>query len=427
MVALVEPVSPLADKKPRGPSAGIGIAFSGGGYRAMLFHVGAFLRLYELGLLRKASRISSVSGGSITSAKVALEWDRLKTRDDFFENVVGPIRRVAGTTIDIPAIASGLVLPGRVADYVALAYRSMLFGRATLQDLPAKPEFVINATNVETGTLWRFSRAVMADYKVGEIDQPTLPLAAVVAASSAFPPFLSPYLLRVSRTDFSRVVAKDEALLSDISLADGGVYDNLGLETVWKAYRNVLVSDAGAALQPNPAPSSTWAGHRHHLWPGFLAPEAAADRVLQGEGGRARLEARHLLGDWLRCRPLRFAERPSDTGRANRRTRPGFDAAQAPRSRAPGAADQLGLRDLRHRAAQAFPPAERSACRIPLFGRRLGQRRSTLPSRAFIRAPSMLHTPGPAAAMYRKTKQKRIAPSPMFASGHGLLGACCIQ
>lgn len=259
MVALVEPVSPLAETKPRGPSPGIGICLSGGGYRAMLFHLGAFLRLFEVGLLQKASRISSVSGGSITSAKVALEWDRLKTRDDFFENVVAPIRRVAGTTIDIPAIASGLVLPGRVADYVALAYRSMLFGKATLQDLPGKPEFVINATNVETGTLWRFSRAVMADYKVGEIDRPTLPLAAVVAASSAFPPFLSPYVLRVSRTDFSRIATKDEALLSDISLADGGVYDNLGLETVWKAYRNVLVSDAGAALQPNPSPSSTWA------------------------------------------------------------------------------------------------------------------------------------------------------------------------
>ena len=258
MVALVEPVSPLAETKPRGPSPGIGICVSGGGYRAMLFHLGAFVRLFELGLLQKASRISSVSGGSITSAKVALEWSKLKTRDDFFDHVVEPIRRVAGTTIDIPAIISGLILPGRVADYVALAYRGLLFGKATLQDLPGKPEFVINATNVETGTLWRFSRALMADYKVGEIDRPTLPLAGVVAASSAFPPFLSPYLLRVSRNDFSKVATKDEALLSNISLADGGVYDNLGLETVWKAYRNLLVSDAGAALQTDPSPSSMW-------------------------------------------------------------------------------------------------------------------------------------------------------------------------
>ncbi|HWI88977.1 MAG TPA: patatin-like phospholipase family protein [Sphingomicrobium sp.] len=259
MVALVEPVSPLADKRTRGPSPGIGICLSGGGYRAMLFHLGAFLRLYELGLLQKATRISSVSGGSITSAKVALEWNKLKTRDDFFSHVVEPIRRVAGTTIDIPAIIAGVVLPGRVADYVAFAYRTLLFGRATLQDLPGKPEFVINATNVETGTLWRFSRAVMADYQVGQIDRPTLSLASAVAASSAFPPFLSPYLLRVNRSEFSKVTAKIDALLENISLTDGGVYDNLGLETVWKAYRNVLVSDAGAALDPDPSPSAAWA------------------------------------------------------------------------------------------------------------------------------------------------------------------------
>jgi NTE family protein len=259
MVALVEPVSPLADKKARGPSPGIGISVSGGGYRAMLFHLGAFLRLFELGLLQRATRVSSVSGGSITSAKIALEWRRLKTRQDFLDFVVQPIRRVAGTTIDLPAIAAGLTFPGRVADYVAFAYRAMLFGRATLQDLPGKPEFVINATNVETGTLWRFSRALMADYKVGEIELPDLALAHAVAASSAFPPFLSPYVLRVGPEDFSRVSTADKALLSNISLTDGGVYDNLGLETVWKAHRNVLVSDAGAALQPDPSPRTAWA------------------------------------------------------------------------------------------------------------------------------------------------------------------------
>lgn len=259
MADLVEPVSPLADKRTRAPSRGIGICVSGGGYRAMLFHLGAFLRLFELGLLQKASRISSVSGGSITSAKLALEWHRLKTRQDFFDYVVEPIRQVADRTIDVPAIAAGLILPGRVSDYVALAYRALLLGRATLQDLPGRPEFVINATNVETGTLWRFSRAMMADYKVGEIDRPTVPLASVVAASSAFPPFLSPYLLRVRPGDFSRVATRDRALLSNINLADGGVYDNLGLETVWKAYRNVLASDAGAALQADPSPSSLWA------------------------------------------------------------------------------------------------------------------------------------------------------------------------
>ena len=63
MTPLVEPVSPFADKRRGGPLPGIGLAVSGGGYLAMLFHLGAFLRLHELGLLQRLDRISSVSGG----------------------------------------------------------------------------------------------------------------------------------------------------------------------------------------------------------------------------------------------------------------------------------------------------------------------------------------------------------------------------
>jgi NTE family protein len=261
MVALVEPVSPLAETRSRGPSAGIAMAFSGGGYRAMLFHLGSFLRLFETGLLQRSSRISSVSGGSITAAKVALEWDKLRTREDFFAHVVTPVRRLAGVTIDVPAVLAGTLLPGKVPDYIAFAYRRFMFGQATLQQLPRRPEFLINATNVETGTLWRFSRAKMGDYRVGEIRRPQLSLASAVAASSAYPPFLSPYLLRCGESDFSSVFADDRRLLSNISLTDGGAYDNLGLETVWKAYRNVLVSNAGAATDAEPDPASNWAGH----------------------------------------------------------------------------------------------------------------------------------------------------------------------
>lgn len=258
MPQLIEPVSPLADRKRGGPAPGIGLAVSGGGYRAMLFHLGAFLRLYELGLLQRLDRISSVSGGSITAAKLALEWHRLHTRDDFFAHVVDPIRRLASMTIDVPCVLAGIMLPGRVADYVAFAYRRTLFGDATLQDLPKAPEFLFNATNLETGSLWRFTRGFMADYQVGEIRRPRLDLAAAVAASSAFPPFLAPYVLRVKQADFSRVHCEDRRLLSNISLADGGAYDNLGLETVWKRYENVLVSDAGAALGADPSPAADW-------------------------------------------------------------------------------------------------------------------------------------------------------------------------
>lgn len=242
------------------PRPGVGIGVSGGGYRAMLFHLGAFLRLFELGLLEKMDRISSVSGGSITAAKLALEWHKLATRDDFMTHVVAPIRHMAGITVDVPSVLLGLLLPGGVAKRVAKRYRKYLFGDATLQDLPDDVRFVINATNLETGKLWRFSKPYMADYSVGMIEKPGVSLADAVAASSAFPPVLSPFVLKVKPNDFTSVekgVAQD--MLTDISMADGGVYDNLGLETVWKNYQTVLVSDAGAALGSDPHVPADWA------------------------------------------------------------------------------------------------------------------------------------------------------------------------
>lgn len=50
------------------PEAGMALCLSGGGYRAMIFHIGVLWRLYEAGLLKDMKRISSVSGGSIRPA-----------------------------------------------------------------------------------------------------------------------------------------------------------------------------------------------------------------------------------------------------------------------------------------------------------------------------------------------------------------------
>lgn len=244
------------------PEQGLGIGVSGGGYRAMLFHLGAFLRLFELGLLKEMKRISSVSGGSITAAKIGLEWDRLANRDDFFDHVVAPIRGLAARTIDIPSIIWGLILPGGVAGQIARHYRRHLFGSATLQQLPDDGEvrFVINATNLETGKLWRFAKPYMRDYSVGGVSHPDVSLADAVTASSAFPPVLSPFILRVKPDDFD-IKEPDVGpdMLTDIALSDGGVYDNLGLETIWKNYTDVLVSDAGAAVGRDPRPHRDWA------------------------------------------------------------------------------------------------------------------------------------------------------------------------
>ena len=55
---------------------GTALCLSGGGYRAMVFHVGVLWRLYEAGMLKDLKRISSVSGGSITAGVLALKWKK---------------------------------------------------------------------------------------------------------------------------------------------------------------------------------------------------------------------------------------------------------------------------------------------------------------------------------------------------------------
>jgi NTE family protein len=60
-----------------GAQEGIGLALSGGGFRATLFHVGSLWRLNEMGILKKLNRVSSISGGSITAGVLALAWKDL--------------------------------------------------------------------------------------------------------------------------------------------------------------------------------------------------------------------------------------------------------------------------------------------------------------------------------------------------------------
>ena len=252
---------------------GEALCLSGGGYRAMLFHLGTLWRLHESGLLPRLDRISSVSGGSITAAVLAIAWDRIDfarppAASGFADHVVGPVRALASRTLDDDAIVGGVLLPGTVGDRIAAAYSRHLFGEATLQDLPDRPRFVINATNVQSGALWRFSKPYMGDWKVGRVFSPRVPLALAVAASSAFPPVLSPIDLQLDPGSFkprSGSGLQREPFTSEVVLTDGGVYDNMGLETAWKRYSTVYVSDAGALLQSEPEPRRDWARHAYRV------------------------------------------------------------------------------------------------------------------------------------------------------------------
>ncbi len=255
-----------ADKGQAEPTTGMGLCLSGGGYRAMLFHLGALIRLNELGSLQRLTRISSVSGGSITAGVLALHWKDLAFVDGVatkFDLVLKPLLELAGTTIDLWAVAKGKLLPGTVSHFVAEAYKKHLYGDATLQELPDAPRFVFNATSVQSMVLWRFSKPYMADYRVGMVRSPRVPLAVAVAASSSFPPVLSPMDLKLDQPceDMEGTDLHRPPFTTKVVLTDGGVYDNLGLETVWKQDRTVLVSDGGGGYGAEEEPWHEWAMH----------------------------------------------------------------------------------------------------------------------------------------------------------------------
>ena len=236
----------------------VGLALSGGGYRATLFGLGSLWRLNDAGLLGQLDRITSVSGGSILAGVLAYHWKELQFvqgRAVNFAAVIGqPVQAFCAKSIDVSVGLKGLLTPFKTAgDYLIGEYQKDLFGKATLKDLPAAgvggaPAFTFYATNMQTGRSIRFRQDMVADYMLGVSHSLVVPLATAVAASSAFPPLFSPIILETDPALWSEggKLPNLEALRRRIVLADGGVYDNMGLEALVDHVDMTLVSDAGA-------------------------------------------------------------------------------------------------------------------------------------------------------------------------------------
>ncbi len=249
------------------PNAEIGLALSGGGYRATLFHLGALCRMNELGWLHKLDRVTSVSGGSIVGAYLGYRWRDLNfidgKADNFLAILAAPIQNICSQTIDTWAILKGKLDPfHNAAYYIAKAYDKYLFKNVTLHALPddsagGGPRFIIYATNLQSGVSFRFSRPYLADYRIGmNYNTKNMKISDAVAASSAFPPLLSPMVLKTNPNDWKQVEGADlwpnQDFRKKIYLADGGVYDNMGLEAVWKQCKTILASAAGAPFSDKP-------------------------------------------------------------------------------------------------------------------------------------------------------------------------------
>lgn len=239
----------------------LGLALSGGGYRATLFGLGSLWRLNDAGLLGRLDRITSVSGGSILSGVLAHRWRELQFLNgraaNFNATVAAPVQDFCSHTIDVGAGVKGWLNPFKSAgDYLVDCYQKKLFGQTGLKDLPPAardqvPRFIFYATNLQTGRSLRFRQDMVADYLLGVNRTLAVPLATAVAASSAFPPLFSPIELDCDPAGWTEGSERAEiaAMRSHLKLADGGIYDNMGLETLVDNVDIVLVSDAGSMFE----------------------------------------------------------------------------------------------------------------------------------------------------------------------------------
>jgi NTE family protein len=238
----------------------LALCLSGGGFRAALFHLGALRRLNELGVLSKVHTISSVSGGSILAAHLATNlrpWPEPGARFERWDDVIDiPFRQFVKRNIRTGPILKRFLAPWNWArpsvsvKALEACYHSYLT-QLTLDQLPQRPNFVFCATDMVHGVSWVFERTRVGSYQAGYLKPaPPWPLARAVAASSCFPPIFSPLPMTLDGGQTtSDGIGRLAKTWEHMSVSDGGLYDNMGLQPV-ERHGTVLVSDGGLPFVP---------------------------------------------------------------------------------------------------------------------------------------------------------------------------------
>jgi NTE family protein len=261
----------------------IGLALSGGGFRATVFHLGVLARLAEENRLEDVTFISTVSGGSLCAGLIYAQSGFGWPSSSHLEEKVIPQARELLTTQDLQlgliwrALRAPLSIFQTRADDLSrlLQERWGITGR--LCDLAQQPRWMINATCYETGKDWRFERFRMGDYRFGYTHDTNIPLSDALAASAGFPGLVGALALDARSyswfkyadrlrelkeptdpdADMQRATEPITPPYAAVHLWDGGAYDNLGLEGLhnfvegWREGVDFLiVSDASGKAQP---------------------------------------------------------------------------------------------------------------------------------------------------------------------------------
>ena len=240
--------------KINGEDKRIGLALSGGGFRAAGFHLGVMRELQRLGILAKLDLLSCVSGGSIAGGTLAVNFSNPSRALDILESYLKT------KSIAVASVIGGIIDPFESRlDKLADSYDRDLFAGKKLSDLKDGPRIYFLSTNLATGNMFFFVAGGGKPEEIGEhelkaVPAPGFSIARAVAASSAFPPVFPP--LRIDPD-----VYPPAAAVEYVTLTDGGVYDNMGVNPMLRTVRNpldyMIVSDGGKpfAIEDRPTES----------------------------------------------------------------------------------------------------------------------------------------------------------------------------
>ena len=260
-VAFVHPVPLLA---PRKPDHRIGIALSGGGFRAVAFHLGVLRALHDRGVLDHVEVLSTVSGGSLIGGIWAYSDDDFATFDRKVTDLLRSrlnwriARRLFATKRTPQVLASavasaagsgfamawatakrtGRLFSGRSASHNVEPLPRQWINRTTavqdvfegiLGDKPiGKPKrdlhVIVNACDLRSGSAFRFGSVESGCSRYGRLSDNTLPVSLAVAASAAYPCGTAG-----ARRSVGLSVGREGRITKErLLLTDGGVFDNLG-------------------------------------------------------------------------------------------------------------------------------------------------------------------------------------------------------
>ena len=282
-----------------------GVALSGGGVRAIVFHAGVLQYLAKLRLFESIKVISTVSGGSILVGLIySLNGGRWPTSEEYLQTVFPKIKGIICNVSLARYWAEHLANPfywkylTKRSKVLAIALEEQWKITGNMNEIPTEPKWYITSTAAKNGEKWTFCQDYMGSEYLGYAKKPDISLSDAIAASAAYPGIVGPYQLKTKDYIWYRDIpgindTDNEIIEPDNDLYyfyDGGLYDNLACDSLFSVFgeelideiETLVISDASAPL------SNDW----YRKWRFWIRTKKMVDMIL--------IQVNQLRLNWIR-------------------------------------------------------------------------------------------------------------------------------